>query len=123
MAGRLAAACTFSDIRRLTTAVGSTDTETLSVSSIAGGIEPTKGDLVTATPAQFSLCLKSPLFVEVAPKTFQWSHRIFSDFLTARYLADHRLSAEEILSLLIVPEIEGQVVLRCTSPKWLDGPL
>ncbi|NTC82454.1 glycosyltransferase [Agrobacterium tumefaciens] len=107
MAGRLAAACTFSDIRRLTTAVGSTDTETLSVSSIAGGIEPTKGGLVTATPAQFSLCLKSPLFVEVAPKTFQWSHRIFSDFLTARYLADHRLSAEEILSLLIVPEIGG----------------
>gem|GEM_PF-3913798 len=107
MAGRLAAACTFSDMRRLTTAVGLIEAETLSVSSIAGGIEPTGGGLVTATPAQFSLCLRSPLFVEIAPKIFQWSHRIFSDFLTARYLADHRLSADEILSLLIVPEIGG----------------
>lgn len=107
MVGRLAAASTFSDLRRLTTALGSADSDTLSVSRISGGVEPTRDGSVTATPALFSLCMQSALFVEVAPKIFEWSHRIFSDFLAARYLADHRLSSDEILSLLIVPEVGG----------------
>lgn len=107
MAARLAAACTFSDTRRLTTTVGSSEIDALSVSRIAGGVEQTADGPIIATPNLFSLCLQSPLFVEVAPKIFEWSHRIFSDFLAARYLADRQLSVEEILSLLIVPEVGG----------------
>ncbi|MDW9610749.1 glycosyltransferase [Sinorhizobium meliloti] len=107
MVARLAAACTFSDTRRLTTTVSSSEIDALSISRIAGGLEPTADGPIIATPNLFFLCLQSPLFVEVAPKVFEWSHRIFSDFLAARYLADRQLSVEEILSLLIVPEVGG----------------
>lgn len=105
--GRLAAASTLANLARLTTAPGAADPRLLSVPRIAGGVEPSGDGRVIATPALLSRCLHSALFVEVEPKIFEWSHRSFSDYLTARYLAEHRLSADQILSLLNVQEVGG----------------
>ncbi|RYG88149.1 MAG: hypothetical protein EON59_05305, partial [Alphaproteobacteria bacterium] len=107
IAARLAAAGTFADFTRFTTALGPADPGSLAVARIAGGVEPMVDGSITATPALLSQCLRSVLFIEIEAGVFEWSHRTFSDFLTARYLAEHRLSADQILSLLNVQEVGG----------------
>lgn len=107
VAGRLAVATTFSGITRFTSAVASANSDLLSIARIAGGLEPSAAGSVVATPALLTEILRTPLFTEVEPGVFEWTHRTFVDYLTARYLADHRLSADQILSLLNVPEVGG----------------
>lgn len=107
VAGRLAVATTFSGIMRFTPGVASVSPDLLPIARIAGGLEPSTAGSVVATPALLTEILRTPLFAEVEPGIFEWTHRTFVDYLTARYLADHRLSAGQILSLLNVPEVGG----------------
>ncbi|PSS64481.1 hypothetical protein C6558_13430 [Ensifer sp. NM-2] len=107
VAGRLAVATTFSGIMRFTSGVAAVSPHLLPIARIAGGIEPSTAGSVVATPALLTEILRTPLFAEVEPGIFEWTHRTFVDYLTARYLADHRLSADQILSLLNVPEVGG----------------
>ncbi|MFW2227848.1 glycosyltransferase [Rhizobium sp. CRRU65] len=105
--GRMAAASLLSDQPRLMLKAGQGATDALAVSRIAGGTEAVSGGSFVVTPARMARCLQSSLFTEVAPDVFEWSHRIVSDFLAARYLAEHQLSAEQILSLLTIQEVGG----------------
>lgn len=107
VAGRLAVATTFSGIMRFTPRVAAVSSDVLPIARIAGGLEPSTAGSVVATPALLAEILRTPLFAEVEPGIFEWTHRTFVDYLTARYLADHRLSADQILSLLNVPEVGG----------------
>ncbi len=107
VAGRLAVATTFSGIMRFTPGVAAVDPDVLPTARIAGGLEPSTAGSVVATPALLTEILRTPLFAEVEPGIFEWTHRTFVDYLTARYLAEHRLSADQILSLLNVPEVGG----------------
>ncbi|MDD1498792.1 glycosyltransferase [Agrobacterium sp. CNPSo 3708] len=107
VAGRLAVTTTFSGITRFTPSLGGVASDVFSVARIAGGHEPSTAGSVIATHTLLAEILRTPLFVEVEPGVFEWTHRTFVDYLTARYLADHRLSADQILSLLNVPEIGG----------------
>ncbi|WP_176439087.1 glycosyltransferase [Puniceibacterium sediminis] len=107
VAGRLAVATTFCDITRFTPGSVSVSPDLLPVARIAGGLEPSPAGSVVATPAILTEILLTPLFAEVEPGIFEWTHKTFVDYLTARYLADHRLSAGQILSLLNVPEVGG----------------
>lgn len=106
-AGRLAIATTFSGYVRFSPGAREIGPDILPVARIAGGLEPSPAGSIVATPAMLSEVLRTPLFSEVAPDTFHWTHRSFVDYLTGRYLAEHRLSADEILSLLNVPEVGG----------------
>jgi glycosyltransferase involved in cell wall biosynthesis len=105
--GRLAVATTFSGITRFTSGSASVSPDLLPITRIAGGLEPSPAGSVVATPAILTEILRTPLFAEVEPEVFEWTHKTFVDYLTARYLADHRLSAGQILSLLNVPEVGG----------------
>lgn len=107
VAGRLAVATTFSGSVQFSPGAREIGPDILPVSRIAGGLEPSSAGSVIATPALLSEVLRTPLFSEIAPDTFQWTHRSFPEYLTGRYLAEHRLSADEILSLLHIPEIGG----------------
>ncbi|MBD8552553.1 glycosyltransferase [Sphingomonas sp. CFBP 8764] len=117
IAGRLAAATTFSGMIRFTPDLDAAGSDLLPIARIAGGLEPSTAGSVVATPALLTKVLRTPLFVEVGTGIFEWTHRTFVDYLTARYLADHRLSADQILSLLNVPEVGGPGGI---APQFLE---
>ncbi|KAA3509206.1 glycosyltransferase [Agrobacterium rosae] len=105
--GRMAAACLFSGHPRLSLPGARSLSDALPVSNIAGGTEPAASGPFVVTPAMMARCLHTGLFTELEPDVFEWSHRILSDFLAARYLVDHQLSAEQIFSMVAVKEVAG----------------
>ena len=107
LAGRIAAASAFSGLDRITTSLAREAADTLVVNRIAGGSETSSRGAIIVTPADLVEVLRSDLFTLVEPGVYQFSHRVFRDFLGAQYLVDHRLSVEQLISLLTVRELNG----------------
>lgn len=106
-AARIAAATTFSDLREITTALHVAGNDMLDIFRISGATEPSTGGSVLITPTLLRECLQTRLFVQTGPDTYQWAHRQFSDYLTARYLAEHQLTTAQLESLLMMQEVGG----------------
>ncbi len=107
LAGRIAAACTFSGVYRIATGVAADVANCLIVNRIAGGTEPSAGGDFAVAPAGLASVLESDLFVRIDQGIYEFRDRAFQEFLTARYLVDHRLSPDQMMSLLTVQEVEG----------------
>ena len=107
LAARIATACTFSGMRRLASGTASNTDDCIVVNSIAGGSEPSSLGSFAVSPAGLVQVLGSGLFIEVRSGVYEFRDRALCEFLTARYLVAHRLSSEEVMSLLAVREVDG----------------
>lgn len=91
------------------------------LSEIAGGYEPTLGSSFLVGEAELREALLTSLFVPHRSELFGWAHQTFAEFLTAYYLVEHGLTAEEVLDFLRGPDnAEGQIPPQLTEvAAWL----
>lgn len=104
VAARIAAVSAFSGTRSVWTGSGTSGLPTAAarLSALTGGYEP-------APPTSFPVgeidvldIVRSPLFEQVGPDIYAWSHQTFMEFLAARYLTEHGLTPSQIHDLLSV---------------------
>lgn len=107
LAGRIAAASSFSGYTRIATSLTPDTADSLIVNHIAGGTERSSRGRFAVTPVDLLDVLGSGLFVEISRGAYEFRHRAFRDYLTARYLVDHRLTGDQMMSLLSVQELNG----------------
>lgn len=104
VAARIAAATSFSGLSTVWvgTEPGAQPTGSFRLQEISGGYEPSPPISFPVSEQDLLEVLRSPLFVAVAPDVYGWAHQTFAEFLTARYLLEHGLSAAEVFEFLSV---------------------
>lgn len=107
LAARIAAASTFSGLMRLASGIASDAAHCLFVNRIAGGTESSPRGTFAVTPAALIAVLESGLFIQIDHGIYEFRDRSFREFLTALYLVDHRLSPDQMMSLLAIEEVDG----------------
>jgi glycosyltransferase involved in cell wall biosynthesis len=102
VAGRIAAATIFSNSSQIWLGLHSEKQphRSVTLSEIAGGLEPTMGFSFPVGETELYEVLYTSLFLPTSGDTFVWSHQTFSEFLAAYYLVEHALSPDEMLDFL-----------------------
>jgi len=105
VAARIAAVTTFSGLTRIWAgATGSAPAGALDLSDVAGGSERGSSYSFPVSEEDLLEVVRTSLFVAVAPDVYGWAHQTFAEYLAARYLLEHGLSADEAFGLLSVAE-------------------
>jgi glycosyltransferase involved in cell wall biosynthesis len=119
VAARIAAANAFSGRPRIWTGLGPPPpgSEAIPLQEIAGGIEQSPPESFSVSEADLLETVRTSLFVRLEENLFGWAHQTFMEYLAARYLLDHQLTAEQILDFLAVADTEG---VREIAPPWRE---
>lgn len=105
VAARIAAVSTFSGLPRVWVGTpGAGPLGSFPLQDIAGGYERAPPFSFRVSEGDVLEVLRTPLFEAVAPDLYGWSHQTFAEFLAARYVLEHGLTAEETFGLLAVSE-------------------
>jgi hypothetical protein len=124
VAARIAAANMFSDRAEIWTGLlsESPPTGSITLSEIAGGYEPALGSMFPVGEADLREVLLTSLFTRVKQEVFVWSHKTFPEFLTAHYLVEHGLNAEQAIDFLGGASGRGNIPPQLHEvTAWLAG--
>jgi hypothetical protein len=99
------------------------DRDWISDRDLAGGSEICQQSRFDVTQSSVLEVLASTrLFLPLGVKQFGWVHRVFSEFLAARYLLGHNLGIEQVRSLITHPSKRSAVVPQLQGvAAWLGG--
>jgi len=102
VSARIAASCMFSNSFEIWTGHQSLAAPNRAVvlSEIAGGYEPSLLSSFHVGEAELREALLTSLFVPIGTDLFGWAHQTFAEFLSAYYLVEHQLTADDLLEFL-----------------------
>lgn len=106
---RIATATIFSNSSEIWTGLQSASipVRSLVLSEIAGGHEPALGMAFAVGDMELRESILTSLFIPIGDERVSWAHQTFPEFLSAFYVVQHGLTAEEISSFLRGPhEVE-----------------
>jgi hypothetical protein len=112
VAARIAASCLFSNRSEIWIGHQSqvAPGRAVILSEIAGGYEPSLLSSFHVGEVELREALLTSLFVPIGPDLFGWTHQTFAEFLSAYYLVEHQLTADDILDFLRGSgEVTGQI--------------
>jgi hypothetical protein len=111
VAARIAASCLFSNRSEIWIGHQSqvAPIRAVVLSEIAGGYEPSLLSSFHVGEAELREALLTSLFVPIGTNLFGWTHQTFAEFLSAYYLVEHHLTAEELLDFLRSGEATGRI--------------
>ncbi len=125
VASRIAAITVFSTRYAIWTGVnrGDVPDEDIAIQELSGGTEDVDGVQFQVTEVAIKEALGTGLFSSRGPNRMGWAHQTYAEFLAARYLAKHKMTLTQIMSLLVHP---GDTELRLVpqlheAAAWVAG--
>lgn len=116
LAGRIALALALSGRAMVSTTAD--PSEGVALADLATGMEPSPPYRFRVREADLLDVVRSPLFVATGPGLYSFAHKSFQEYLAARYLVDHELTPERLLSFLIIADPDGQG--RGVAPQYRE---
>jgi predicted NACHT family NTPase len=106
VAGRIAAVMVFCNRYAVSKGInrGDVPEEDATLAQLTGCEESAKGSRFNVRESEIRETLNTGLFNSRGPNRMGWAHQTYAEFLAARYLVDHDMSVEQILSLVVHPE-------------------
>ncbi len=125
IASRIAAVTILSNRYAVWTApdLGCVPDSDVSLSDLCGGTESVSDSGFEVTPNALREALDTGLFSSRGPNQMGWSHRSYSEFLAARYLANRSVPYEQLTTLMLHPsDPDGKLVPQLHGMvAWLAG--
>lgn len=125
VAARIAAVTVFANRYAIWTGVdrGDVPYEDVIVQRLCGGTESVSGDQFEVSEAAIREVLATGLFSSRGPNRMGWAHQTYAEFLAARYLAEHKMTLAQMMSLTAHPgDPDGKLVPQLhETAAWLAG--
>ena len=105
VASRIAAITVFSNRYAIWTGInrGDVPDEDTTIQELSGGTEDVDGVQFQVTEIAIKETLATGLFSSRGSNRMGWAHQTYAEFLAARYLAKHKMTLTQIMSLLVHP--------------------
>lgn len=127
VASRIAAITVFSNRYAIWTGInrGDVPNEDTTIQELCGGNENADGVQFQVTENTIKETLGTGLFSSRGPNRMGWAHQTYAEFLAARYLAKHKMTLTQIMSLLVHPgDTESKLVPQLhEAAAWIAGML
>lgn len=125
VAGRIAAVTVFANRFAIWAENDTTDAnpEDITFNDLRGGYEAVNGDQFSVANIELREALNTGLFSSRGPHRMGWAHQTYAEFLAAWYLTQHRLSAAQLMSLIVhAGDREGKLVPQLHEvAAWMAG--
>ena len=125
VASRIAAITVFSNRYAIWTGInrGDVPDEDTTIQELSGGTEDVDGVQFQVTEIAIKETLATGLFSSRGPNRMGWAHQTYAEFLAARYLAKHKMTLTQIMSLLVHPgDAELKLVPQLhEAAAWVAG--
>jgi len=127
IASRIAATTVFSNRYAIWTGInrGDVPDEDTTIQELCGRNENADGMQFQVTENAIKETLGTGLFSSRGPNRMGWAHQTYAEFLAARYLAKHKTTLTQIMSLLVHPgDTEAKLVPQLhEAAAWIAGML
>lgn len=125
VASRIAAITVFSNRYAIWTGInrGDVPDEDTTIQELSGGTEDVDDVQFQVTEIAIKETLATGLFSSRGPNRMGWVHQTYAEFLAARYLAKHKMTLTQIMSLLVHPgDAELKLVPQLhEAAAWVAG--
>jgi predicted NACHT family NTPase len=125
VAARIAALTIFTKRYAIWTSLDSGDVpaEDIKISDLCGGKESINGEEVAVTETAIREVLDTGLFSSRGPNRMGWAHQTYAEFLAARYLLQCKMTAAQVMSLIVHPDDADRKLVPQLheTAAWLAG--